>query len=100
MIKKGPRNREASGDIGSQRLHAESLACIMSRVENVDAEFLGQGVCPMRSFTSDKGVHSLFSRQPKFTSGAASDHTDLPANLRAARQNGDFPPNDLAQTFR
>jgi len=43
----------------------------MAAVENVDAEFLGNCISPMRAFAGDERVHTFVSSQFQVRTGAA-----------------------------
>ena len=58
----------------------------MAAVKNVDAEFFGNCISPMRAFTGDERVHAFIRRLFQIATGAAGDDADSLTNLFVRRE--------------
>src|SRR6476661_6392020 len=57
VIDELPRQAELLLKVLSESFDAEGLSGVVTAVEDVDAQFLGEGVAPVRTFARDEGVH-------------------------------------------
>lgn len=69
---------------------AEGFGCVMTAVENVEAEFFGHGVGPMRSFAGDESVDAFVGGFFEIASRTSGDYADPAARILAAGNEQGF----------
>ena len=84
MIQKLPRHFELPGKLRRQRLHPEGFRGVVAGVKNIQAEFLGERIRPVRPFAGDERVHAFRRRELQIAARPAGDHADPPADFPAA----------------
>ena len=70
--------------MGSQCFDAEGFGGVVPAVEDVDAEFLGHRIGPMRTFAGDESVYAFVGCFFEIASCSACDDTDAAADLGTA----------------
>jgi len=85
MIDKLPAQFEAPCQLRSQSFHPKSFGCVMSSIKNVDPEFFGEGVTPMRSLAGDECIDPFRVRLRDFAPRRAGDNTDPVSAMRSTR---------------
>src|SRR5262245_12454367 len=71
----------------------------MAAVKDVQPEFFGQPISPMRAFARDEGVHAFGDRQLQFTASAAGDHSDATTDPWASRDDRWHGAHGLVQAL-
>jgi hypothetical protein len=82
-----------------ESLDAERLGGVVAAVQDVQPEFFGRGVGPVRAFAGDEGVHAFLRRQFELGAGAACHHADATACGRAAGQQFDRVPQNPGEAL-
>ena len=85
MVHEAPRNLEPFRDFRRERFHPERFRRVVAAIKNVNAQFLGQSVGPVRPFAGDKCIHTFARRHLQLAAGAAGHDTNTTANPVATR---------------
>lgn len=89
MIDEFPRDAEFLLDVGGEGFDAEGLGGVVAAVDEIDADFFGEGVTPVGAFAGDEGVDAGFGNGGDFGACAAGHDADLAAGGGAARAEMD-----------
>jgi hypothetical protein len=85
MIHKFPRDAELGLDVGGEGFDAEGLGGVVAAVDEIDADFFGEGVAPVGAFAGDEGVDAGLGDGGDFGACAAGHDADFPAGGGATR---------------
>ena len=83
VVDEGPGEAEAGFEIGGEGFDAEGLGGVVAAVEDVEAEFLGEGVAPVGAFAGEEGVDAGFGGGGDFGAGAAGGDADAAGGFGA-----------------
>src|SRR6516165_5551801 len=100
MIEERPWNFKSSGKMSREIFDSEHFGRVMAAVKNIDAQFLGHGVGPVRAFAGDESVHALGRRLFQIAARSARDHTDPFADFRSAGNHERRLAGRSMQSFR
>ena len=79
MVDELPGDAEFLLDVGGEGFDAEGLGGVVAAVDEIDADFLGEGVAPVRAFAGDEGVDAGLGDGGDFGACAAGHDADFPA---------------------
>lgn len=71
MIHEFPGDAEFLFDVGGEGFDAEGLGGVVAAVDEIDADFFGEGVAPVGAFAGDEGVDAVFGCGGDFGARAA-----------------------------
>ena len=71
MVDEFPFDSKSLGQMRAEGLHAEGFRRVMAAEEEIDAQFLREGMAPMGAFARDEGVDPLADGGCDFRSGAS-----------------------------
>lgn len=78
--------------MGRQRLNAEGLGRIMSTVQHIQTQFLGQTICPVWPFACNECVSALFRCLLQVAARASAYYADAAADRRATWNQARLAP--------
>src|SRR5439155_26950980 len=82
MINKTPRHLESFCQFSRQRFDAKRFRRVMAPIQDIQAEFFGEGKRPVRTFSRDEGIDSFGGSAFQLAARAASDDADAFTNRR------------------
>ncbi len=84
MVKEGPGEFKFLREVGGEGFDPERFGGVVATIEDVDAEFFGHGVGPMRSFASDESVDAFVGGFFEIAPCSAGDDADSAADFGSA----------------
>ena len=84
--------------MGGQRFYTEGFGCVVSGIQDVDAQLFRQSVSPVRSFAGYESIDPFIGSYLQVATSSAGHDADAPASLRPARDDEWFGPGCPLET--